>query len=69
MELELTPEALEMVKGWNPMQTCAFVCDSRKNNAKVVAVTIGFDDAKRNARLINGCMRVGRMVNGKAHTI
>lgn len=69
MKLPLSPEALLAVKGWSPYQTCAFVCSSRKSTAQVVAVEISFDVAKREARKIGGCMRVGRIVDGFADTI
>lgn len=69
MRLKMSDAALRAVKGANPRQTWAFVCSSRRNDAIVVDATIGFDDAKRKARLIGGVMRVGRVVDNAAETI
>jgi hypothetical protein len=65
----MTEAANVMCWNWNPSQVCAFVCSSRAKNAQVTEVHIGYDIAKRHARMIGGVMRVGRVVNGMAHTI
>ncbi len=65
----MSHEVAAAVANTSPHQTWMFVCDSRKQSAKVVEAHISADIAKRRARAIGGCMRVGRVVNGKAETI
>ena len=69
MTFELSPLALLAVKNTSPNQTWAFVLDSRSKAALVTEAHISFDVAKRGAREIGGCMRIGHVRDGKAHTV
>ena len=69
MTFELSSLTLLAVKNTSPNQTWAFVLTSRAKNAIVTEAHISFDTAKRAAREIGGCMRVGHIQDGKAHTV
>ncbi len=69
MELPLSETAKANVANTSKTQVWAFVCSDRSKGAIVTEAHISYETAKRHARMINGCMRVGRVVDGKAVTM
>lgn len=69
MKLAMAKAAVLAVANTSPAQTWAFVCSSRRDDAVVVEAYISFEIARHAARRIGGCMRVGRVVDGKADTL
>jgi hypothetical protein len=68
MKLYLTHKARDSVRHTSPNQVWAFVCENRRRDAYVVEAHISVDTAKRRARLIGGCVRMGHVVWGsEAH--
>lgn len=67
--MNMTADALAQVANANPAQVWFFVCSSRARSATVIAAYISLDTAKRRARCVGGCSRVGRVVDGKAVTM
>ena len=61
MRLPLNSDAQAAVRETSKAQVWFFVCDSRRRAATVVGAHISLYLAKRDARRIGGCVRVGRV--------
>ena len=68
MRIPLTQAALAAVANAHPSQVWAFVCSSRSKTATVVEAHISVDTAKRHARMLDGCTRMGRVDGAFAET-
>lgn len=65
MRFEMTNEAQIAVRGFSAAQVVFFVCDSRRKTARVVEAHISKDLADRHARMMKGCVRVGRVATAE----
>lgn len=69
MQFDINPSVENLKTNWSRNQVFFFVMDSRKANATAVDFFIDMFKAKTEARKIGGCVRVGRIVDGKAETM
>ena len=69
MEFEMNDEAIAAVQNTSPSQVWFFVMSDRSKKAVVREAHIAMEIAKRHARMIGSCTRVGRVVGTKASTM
>lgn len=68
MSFSLSMIAVDQTRNTSKAQTWMFVMSSRKQNAFVAEAYIAADVAKRRARALGSCVRIGRVVAGQAET-